>query len=80
MANLQDRINNYLAEADGESNKVQAAKQIAQKLRKLRYTGSETNIPKADLLRELRVVKGSANDSHLEVLDAVIAELESGAE
>ena len=79
MASLQDFVQKYIAEATSKNaDKNQAAKEIAAKLRSLSYTGRDDNIPKADLLGALRVVKGSANDSHLEVLETVIAILEQG--
>lgn len=79
MASLQDFVQKYIAEATSKNaDKNQAAKEIAAKLRSLSYTGRDDNIPKVDLLGALRVVKGSANDSHLEVLEAVIAILEQG--
>ena len=63
MASLQDFVQKYIAEATSKNaDKNQAAKEIAAKLRSLRYTGRDDNIPKADLLGALRVVKGSAND------------------
>jgi uncharacterized protein (DUF2342 family) len=79
MASLQDFVQKYIAEATSKNaDKNQAAKEIAAKLRSLSYTGRDDNIPKVDLLGALRVVKGSANDSHLEVLETVIAILEQG--
>ena len=76
MASLQDLIQKYISEVARTTDKNQAAKDVVSKLKGLQYTGSDTNIPKADLLSTLRVVKGSANDSHIELIDAIIATLE----
>lgn len=76
MASLQDLIQKYISEVANINDKNQAVKGVALKLKGLKYSESNTNIPKADLLSALRVVKGSANDSHVELIDAIIATLE----
>lgn len=76
MASLKELIQNYISEATNSPDKTRAAREVASKLKGLSYTGSNANIPKADLLSTLRIVKGSANDSHVELIDAVIATLE----
>jgi len=76
MASLQDLIKNYISEVDNISDKNQAAREAVSKLKNLRYAESNTEIPKAELLRELHIIKGSANDRHLELIDAIAAKLE----
>lgn len=76
MATLQDFIQQYIAEAASATDRNQAAKEVASKLRNLKYTGHDETIPKTELLNKLRVAKSSANDSHLAVIDTVISILE----
>lgn len=80
MASLQDLIQKYVEEAvvNNIDTKI-AANEVAAKLRKLKYKGQDNIIPKADLLDKLRVVKGTANESHIEVLETVIAILDEGS-
>lgn len=80
MANLQDLIQKYVEEAAVNNiDKKIAANEVAGKLRSLKYKGQDNVIPKADLLDKLRVVKGTANESHIEVLETIIAILEEGS-
>lgn len=81
MASLQDLVKKYITEiAVNGIDKNQAAKNIAAKLRTIKYEGHTENVPTAHLIKDLRVIKGSANDSHIEVIEIVIGILEQGKE
>lgn len=77
MANLQDLVKQYVLEAANNTDKHQAIKSAVNKIRAIRYSSQDNPIPKQHLLNELATIKASANDSHLEVIDAIMAELEA---
>lgn len=77
MANLQDLIKQYTLEAARGVNRQQSVKSAVNKIRAIRFVSQSDPIPKQRLLDELATIKSSANDSHLEAIAAVIAELEA---
>lgn len=76
MATINDYINEYLQEKANAPDKKVAAKQIVDKLKVLQYSESKKTIPVSKLLEVARTVKSSANDSHIELIDAVVELLE----
>lgn len=80
MANLQDLIKQYTLEAAKGVNRQQSVKSAANKIKGIRFVSQSDPIPKQRLLDELAVIKSSANDSYLEVITAIMAELEAANE
>lgn len=76
MATINDYINKYLQEQANAPDKKVAARQIVDKLKELSYTESKKTTPVNKILEVARVIKNSANDSHIELIDAVVELLE----